>query len=70
VHVAYKNANAVAFVTAFNNKKSKHFSNGLKDSNRYVISCIRQPVDHEVDKIHVLYTRKFRISTSGASSLL
>jgi len=44
---------------AFNDIKSKHFSNALRDSSLYVISCIRQPVAQELDKIHVLYSHKF-----------
>jgi len=40
-------------------QKSKRFSNAFKASSIYVISCIRQPVAQELDKIHVLHTRKF-----------
>ena len=41
---------------SFNDTKSKHFSNLLKDSSVYIynVSCIRQPVAQELDKIHVL----------------
>jgi len=45
--------------TAFSDMKSKQFSNTLRVSSLHVISCIRQPVTHELDKIHVLYARKF-----------
>jgi len=31
----------------------------------YVISCIRQPVAEELDKIHILHARKFCRPTSG-----
>jgi len=47
--------------------KSKHFSNALRDSSLYVISCIRQPVAQELDKIHILHVRKFCRPTSGVS---
>jgi len=40
--------------TAFNDIKSKHFSNALRDSSVYINSCIRQPVNQELDKFHVL----------------
>ena len=43
----------------FNDIKSKHFSNAIRYSSLYVISSIRQPVAQELDKIHVLYARKF-----------
>jgi len=39
--------------------KSKHFSNASRYSSLYVISSIRQPAAQELDKIHVLYARKF-----------
>jgi len=37
----------------------------------YVISCIRQPVAQELDKIHVVYARKYCTSrpTSGLGEL-
>jgi len=37
----------------------------LRAFSLYVISCIRQPVAQELDKIHVLYARKFCRPTSG-----
>jgi len=43
----------------FNDIKSKHFSNALRYSSFCVINSIRQPVAQELDKIHVLYARKF-----------
>ena len=43
----------------FYDMKSKHFSTALRYSSLYVISSIRQPVAQELDKIHVLYARKF-----------
>jgi len=43
----------------FNDMKSKHFSNASRYSSLYVISSIRQPSAQELDKIHVLYARKF-----------
>jgi len=39
--------------------KSKHFSNASRYSSLYVISSIRQPAAQDLDKIHVLYARKF-----------
>jgi len=39
--------------------KSKHFSNASRYSSLYVISSIRQPTAQELDKIYVLYARKF-----------
>jgi len=45
------------------------------DSSVYIMSCIRQPVSQEVDKIHIynLQARKFvdllRESVSSANSL-
>jgi len=51
----------------FNDMKFKHFSNVLRYSSLYVISFIRQPVAQELDKIHVLYARKFCRPTSGVS---
>jgi len=51
VQVAYKNAAAVAFHSV-NDIKSKHFSNVLRDSRVYIISCMCQPVAQELDKIH------------------
>jgi len=39
---------------AFDDTKSKHFANVLRDSRVCIISCIRQPVAQELDKIHVL----------------
>jgi len=39
--------------------KSKHFSNVSRYSSVYVINSIRQPAPQELDKIHVLYARKF-----------
>jgi len=44
---------------AFNDMKSKYFSNALRYTSLYVISSIRQPVAQELDKIHVVYARKF-----------
>jgi len=37
---------------ALHDIKSKHFSNTLRDSSVYIISCIRQPVAQEFNKIH------------------
>jgi len=54
MQVAYKNAIAVAFHTIYWHKTQKHFSNVLSNSSVYIISCIRQPVAQELDKIHVL----------------
>jgi len=39
----------------------------LRHSSLYVISCIRQPVAQELDKIHVLYVRRFCRPTAGVS---
>jgi len=41
------------------NRKSKYFSNALRDSSIYVISCVRQLVTQELDNIHILHPRKF-----------
>jgi len=38
---------------AFNDIKSKKFSNTLRDSSVYIINCVGQPVAQELDKIHV-----------------
>jgi len=38
---------------AFNDIKSKKFSNALRDSSVYIINCWRLPVAQELDKIHV-----------------
>jgi len=54
---------------AFNDIKSKHFSNELRDSSVYNISCIRQSVAQESDKIHVFYARKFCRPTLGVGVL-
>jgi len=39
---------------AIHDTKSKHFSNTLRDSSVYIISCIRQPVAQELNKIYFL----------------
>jgi len=44
---------------AFNEIKSKHFSNAWRYSSFCVISYIRQSVAQKLDKIHVFYARKF-----------
>jgi len=42
----------------------------LRDTSVYIISCIRQPVAQELDKINVLvYMRKFCRPTSGVGVL-
>jgi len=41
-------------VIAFNDIKSKHFHNSLRDSSVCIISCMRQPVAQQLDKIQVL----------------
>ena len=53
--------------TAFDDIKSKNFSIALSDSSVYVISCMRQPLAQELDKIQVLgyIARKFCRPTSG-----
>ena len=43
----------------FSDMKSKHFSNASRYSSLYIISSIRQPAAQKLDKIHVLYARKF-----------
>jgi len=40
---------------AFNEIKSKHFSNAYRYSSLYVISCIRQSVAQKLGMIHVFY---------------
>jgi len=52
------------FTAAFHDTKCKHFSNARSDSSLCTISCIRQPVAEELDKIYVLYVRKFCRPTS------
>jgi len=42
----------------------KHFSNALGASSFYVLSCMRQSVAQELDKIHFLYARMFYRPTS------
>ena len=42
------------YFIAIHDIKSKHFSNTLRDSSVYIISCIRQPVAQELNKIHFL----------------
>ena len=55
---------------AFNDIKSKQFSNTLRDSTAFTFnSCIRQPVAQELDKIHMLYARKFCRLISGVGVL-
>jgi len=54
---------------AFNDISSKYFSNVLKASSLYIISCIRQPVAQGLDKIHILYARTFCRPTSGVINL-
>jgi len=44
---------------AFNEIKSKHFSNTHRYSSLCVINRIRQSVAQKLDKIHVFYARKF-----------
>jgi len=39
--------------------KIQTFLNALRESSLYVISCLRQPVVKELDKIHFLHARKF-----------
>jgi len=39
---------------AIHDIKSKHFSNTLRDSSVYIMSCIRQPVAQELNKVHFL----------------
>jgi len=43
----------------FIDMKSIHFSNASRYSSLCVISSLRQPAAQELDKIHVLYARKF-----------
>jgi len=54
---------------AFNDIRSKYFSNALRDSSLYVTSSIRQLVAEELDdnSIHVLYARKSCRPTSGVN---
>jgi len=53
VQVAHKNTTAVAF-------HSVHFSNALSDPTAFTL-----PVAQELDKIHILYARKFCRPTLG-----
>jgi len=53
----------------FDAKNSKHFSNALRGSSRYVINCINLPVAQELEKMHVLYAPKFCRPTSGVGVL-
>ena len=39
---------------AFHDIKSKYFWNTSRDSSVYIITCIRQPVAQELNKIHIL----------------
>ena len=68
VQVAFKNATAVAFHSV---EKNKHFFKRFEALCLYAISCIRQPVAQELDKIHVLYVRTCCKPTSsvGVSKL-
>ena len=54
VQVVFKNATAVAFHSV---EKNKQFFKRFEVLWFYAISCIRQPVAQELDKIHVLYVR-------------
>jgi len=51
---------------AFNDIKSKQFSNALKETSVYIISCICQPVAQELDKVDSLslHARNFCRHTS------
>ena len=62
MQVAYKNATAGAFHSV---EKKQTFFKRVDGLCLYAISRIRQPVAQELDKIHVLYVRKFCKSTSG-----
>jgi len=54
VQVAHKNATADEFHNVLMAYcKIQTFFNALKNSSVYVISCIRQPVAQDIDKIHV-----------------
>ena len=55
--IAYKNATVVEF----HSLKSKYFSNALRDSSVYIISCKRQAVAEELDKIRVLVYMRARL---------
>jgi len=50
----------------FNDIKSKHFANPLRDSSLCVSSFTCQPVAQELDKIHILHARKVCKPTSGS----
>ena len=54
---------------AFNEIKSKHFSNAWRYSSLCVISCTRQSVAQKLDKIHFFYAHKFCRPTSGVRVL-
>jgi len=59
-------------VIAFNDIKSKHFSNALRDSTVFTLSAAyvrQQPVAQELDKIHIPYARKFFRLISGVGVL-
>ena len=56
---------------AFNDIRSKSFSNALRGSSLYVTSSIRQLVGKELDdnSIHVLHARESCRPTSGVNVL-
>jgi len=55
---------------AFNDIKSKHFSNALSDSNVYIINWVSQPVAQKLDKIHVYMRASFVDLLRESTSLL
>ena len=59
-----------SYLIAFNDTKSKNFSNALKDSSIYIINCVSQPIAQDLDKIHVYMGSSFVDLLQESKSLL
>jgi len=59
-----------SYLIAFNDTKSKNFSNALKDSSIYIINCVSQPIAQDLDKIHVYMGSSFVDLLRESKSLL